>query len=112
MKPEELRELILDIVGAKAISPVEIASDLFDVVPRERIQLQINELLWSGQLQLTEENFVRIPIAVCIADNQDGLGDRGLSGLPNASPVSKGELCPAEDRKRPTADHRRGTKGR
>lgn len=69
MKSDEIRELILDVVGAKAISPVEIASDLFDLVPREKVQQQINELLWSGQLQLTEENFVRIPIAVCIADH-------------------------------------------
>lgn len=69
MTPLELRELILDVVGAKSVPPVEIASDLFDVVPRERVQLEINNLLLSGQLQLTEDLCVRIPIAVCVADH-------------------------------------------
>lgn len=111
MTPSEIRELILDVVGAKSVHPIEICQDLFDVVPKEKIRPEINTLILSGQLQLTEDRLVRIPIAVCVADHQDSLGDRGLSGLPDGNSLSKCEFRSRKNGRRTSVDGGKRTSG-
>ena len=72
MKPHDLEELILDLVGPGEASPFEIAGELCDVSPGTRTRELIVKLIYDGRLEVTRDFNVRIPRVAVVPNPEDG----------------------------------------
>ena len=70
MKPKDLEELILDLVGPGEASPFEISGELCDVHPSDMTRELIVKLVYEGKLEVTRDFNVRIP-RVALSNPQD-----------------------------------------
>jgi len=60
MKPQDLENLILDLIGPGEASPFELASEICDLVPSDRTRDLIAEMVMDGRLKLTRDFTVRL----------------------------------------------------